>query len=84
MVNFKKHLQFLSFDQQISEINLAIDGIHNLNNMVNVKENIDKKYRAIKELKALRKKIISDNKEIVTLLCILFALINSMSLDLWQ
>ena len=82
MVNFKKHLQFLSFDQQISEINLAIDGIHNLNNMVNVKENIDKKYRAIKELKALKKKIVSGNKEIVTLLCILFVLINSMPLNL--
>ena len=84
MVNFKKHLQFLSFDQQISEINLAIDGIHNLNNMVNVKENIDKKYRAIKGLKALKKKIVSGNKEIVTLLCILFVLINSMPLNLWQ
>ena len=82
MVNFKKHLQFLSFDQQISEINLAIDGIHNLNNMVNVKENIDKKYRAIKGLKALKKKIVSGNKEIVTLLCILFVLINSMPLNL--
>ena len=34
MVNFEKHLQLLSFDQQISEINLAIDRFHNLNNMV--------------------------------------------------
>ena len=82
MVNFKKHLQFLSFDQQISEINLAIDGVHNLNNMIKAKENMDKKYRAIKELKSLRKKLISDNKEIVTLSCILFVLINSMSLNL--
>ena len=30
MLNFKKHLQFLSFDQQISEINFAIDDIYNL------------------------------------------------------
>ena len=29
LVNFKKHLQFLSFDQQISEINFAIDDIYN-------------------------------------------------------
>ena len=84
MINFKKHLQPLSLDEQILEINFAIDRIHNLNNMVDAKENIDKKYRAINELKRLRRKIISDNKEIFILMCILFILINSMSLNLWQ
>ena len=52
--------------------------------MVDTKENIDKKYRAINELKTLRRKIVSDNKEISILMCILFILINSMSLNLWQ
>ena len=52
--------------------------------MVDAKENTDKKYRAINELKRLRRKIISDNKEIFILMCILFILINSMSLNLWQ
>ena len=84
MINFKKHLQPLSLDEQILEINFAIDRIHNLNNMVDEKENIEKKYWAINELKRLRRKIISDNKEIFILMCILFILINSMSLNLWQ
>ena len=76
-----KLLQVLSFDQQMSEINLAIDGIHNLRNMVDARENIDKKYQTIKELKTLKRKIMSGNKEIITLLCILFFLINSMCLN---
>ena len=76
-----KFLQVLSFDQQMSEINLAIDGIHNLRNMVDARENIDKKYQTIKELKTLKRKIMSRNKEIITLLCILFFLINSMCLN---
>ena len=84
MTYFKKILQFLSFEQQIPEINFAIDGIHNLNNMVDAKENIDKKYRTINELKTLKKEIISNNKEIFTLPYILFVLINSMSLNLSQ
>ena len=83
MINFKKHLQPLSLSEQILEINFAIDRTYNLN-MVDAKENIDKKYRAINELKRLRRKIISDNKEIFILMCILFILINSMSLNLWQ
>ena len=83
MINFKKHLQPLSLSEQILEINFAIDRIYNLN-MVDAKENTDKKYRAINELKRLRRKIISDNKEIFILMCILFILINSMSLNLWQ
>ena len=74
-----KFLQVLSFDQQM--INLAIDGIHNLRNMVDARENIDKKYQTIKELKTLKRKIMSGNKEIITLLCILFFLINSMCLN---
>ena len=81
MVNIKKYIQFLSFDQQILEINYTIDGIHNLNNGDDVKENINRKFSSIKELKALRRKIISDNKEITTLLCILFVLINAMPLN---
>ena len=52
--------------------------------MIDVKENIDKKYSIINELRTLKKQIISDNKEIITLLCILFFLINYMSLNLWQ
>ena len=84
MINFKKHLQSLSLDEQILEINFAIERIQNWNNMVDTKENIDKKYRAINELKTLRRKIVSDNKEIFILMCILFILINSMSLNLWQ
>ena len=84
MTYFKKILQFLSFEQQIPEINFAIDGIHNLNNMVDAKENIDKKYRTINELKTLKKEIISNKKEIFTLPYILFVLINSMSLNLSQ
>ena len=40
IVNFKKHLQLLSFDQQISEINSVKDKIYNLNNVVNVQENL--------------------------------------------
>ena len=52
-----------------------------VNNNIEIKENIDRKYSAIDHLQALRKKIILDNKEIITLLCILFVLINSMSLN---
>ena len=52
--------------------------------MIDVKENIDKKYSIINELRTLRRQIMSDNKEKVTLLCILFVLIYSMSLNLWQ
>ena len=56
MVKFKKYIHFLSFDQQILEINYTIDGIHNLNNGDDVKENIHRKFSSIKDLKALRKK----------------------------
>ena len=81
MVKFLKNLQLLSFDEQISEINFAIDRMLKVNNNIEIKENIDRKYSAIDHLQALRKKIILDNKEIITLLCILFVLINSMSLN---
>ena len=40
IVNFKKHLQLLSFDQQISEINSVKDEMYNLNNIANVQENL--------------------------------------------
>ena len=38
-----------------------------VNNNIEIKENIDRKYSAINHLQALRKKIILDNKEIITL-----------------
>ena len=84
MINFKNHLQFLSLDEQISKINFAIDKMHNSTNMHIPGDNIDIKFTTIKELKTLRRKIISNNKEIITLLCILFVLINSMSLNSGQ
>ena len=52
-----------------------------VNNNIKIKENIDRKYSAINHLQALRKKIILDNKEITTLLCILSVSINSISLN---
>ena len=80
MTSFKKYLQFLSFDQQILKINSAIDDMHNCLHLFDEKENISRKYCAINELKTLRRKIISDNKEIIMLLCVLFILIKSLSL----
>ena len=56
-----------------------IDRFHNLNNVVIVIDNIDRNFTKLKELKTLRSKIISDNKETFILLCILFILINSMA-----
>ena len=44
MINFKHFSQFSSFGQPISEINSVIDGIHNLDNMFDVKETTNKKY----------------------------------------
>ena len=40
------------------------------NTIVEIKENIDRKSTAVNELKTLRKKIIKDNKEIITFLYI--------------
>ena len=71
MSKFKKYLQFLSFEQQISKINLAINKMLCLNNMLDVKE----------ELKTLRNQIIKDKKEIITFLSILYILINYLSLN---
>ena len=71
MSKFKKYLQFLSFEQQISKINLAIYKMLCLNNMLDVKE----------ELKTLRNQIIKDKKEIITFLSILYILINYLSLN---
>ena len=71
MSKYKKYLQFLSFEQQISKINLAIYKMLCLNNMLDVKE----------ELKTLRNQIIKDKKEIITFLSILYILINSLSLN---
>ena len=52
------------------------------NNMFDVKEDTNRKYSAINHLKTLRKKIILDNKGIVTFLYALFILINSVPLNL--
>ena len=81
MENFKKYLQFLPFDEQISKINFTISKMRCLDNMFDVKEDTNGKYSAINELKTLRSKIIKDNKKIITFLCILFVLINFMSLN---
>ena len=81
MSKFKKYLQFLSFEQQISKINLAINKMRCVNNMLDVKEDSNKKYNTINELKTLRNQIIKDKKEIITFLSILYILINSLSLN---
>ena len=73
MSNFKKYLQFLSFEQQIPKINLAINKMRCLNNLFDV----NKKYNTINELKTLSNKMIKNNKEVITFLYILFVLINS-------
>ena len=52
--------------------------------MFDVKEDINRKYSKINQLKAFKKKIILDNKEIITFLNILFVLINSISLNSGQ
>ena len=70
MTSFKKNLQFLSFDQQILKINSTIDDMRNFLHLFDEKENISRKYSTINELKTLRRKIISDNKEIIMLLCV--------------
>ena len=80
MTSFKKYLQFLSFDQQILKINSAIDDMRNCLYLFDEKANINRKYSAINELKTLRRKIISENREIIMLLCVLFILIKSLSL----
>ena len=49
-----------------------------------VKVNANRKLIAVKELKTLRKKIIKKSKEIITFLCILFVLTNSLSLKSGQ
>ena len=72
MVEFNKNLQFLSFDEQISKINFTISKMRCLNDMFDVKEDINRKYSEINQLKAFKKKIILDNKEIITFLYILF------------
>ena len=74
----------MSFDEQISEINFAIDGMLKVSNTFDVKEDTDIKYSAINHLKALRSKIIKDNKGIITFLYTLFVLIDYMSLNLKQ
>ena len=58
--------------------------MHCLNNMLDVKEDINKKYNTINELKTLRNEVIKDKKEIIIFLAILFILINSLSLNSGQ
>ena len=82
MENFLKNL--FSFDEQISEINFAIDRMLKVNSNIEIKESIDRKYSAINHLKALRSKIIKDNKGIITFLYTVFVLIDYMSLNLKQ
>ena len=84
MEKFLKNLQLLSFDEQLSEIKITIDGIHKLNNRSDTEENINRYYSAINYLKALRSKRIKDNKGIITFPYTLFVLIHSVSLDLKQ
>ena len=84
MEKFLKNLELLSFDEQLSEIKITIDGIHKLNNRSDTEENINRYYSAINHLKALRSKRIKDNKGIITFLYTLFVLIHSMSLNLEQ
>ena len=81
MTSFKKYLQFLSFDQTILKIDSIIGDIRNCLQLFHEKENINRKYSAINELKTFRRKIISDNKEIIMLLSTLFILIKSSSLN---
>ena len=42
MSKYKKYLQFLLFEQQISKINLAINKMRCVNNMLDVKEDSNK------------------------------------------
>ena len=55
-----------------------------MNNRSDAEENINRNYSAINHLKALRSKIIKDNKGIITFLYTLFVLIHSVSLDFKQ
>ena len=81
MTSFKKYLQFLSFDQTILKIDSTIGDIRNCLQLFHEKENINRKYSAINELKTLRRNIISDNKEIIILLCTLFIFKKSLTLN---
>ena len=81
MTSFKKYLQFLSFDQTILKIDSTIGDIRNCLQLFHEKENINRKYSAINELKTLRRKIISGNKEIIILLCTLFIFKKSLTLN---
>ena len=83
MENVFRNLHLLSFDEQISEINFAIDRMLKVNSNIEIKESIDRKYSAINHLKALSSKIIKD-KGIIEFLYTLFISITSMTLNLEQ
>ena len=81
MSKFKKYPHL---NNKYQKINLSIKKMHCLNNMLDVKEDINKKYNTINELKTLRNEVIKDKKEIIIFLTILFILINSLSLNSGQ
>ena len=51
MVKFKKSLQLLSFNEQISEINFAIDGMLKVSNTFDIKQDTDRKCKSSKSIK---------------------------------
>ena len=74
--NLKNIYSFYHFNNNIKS-NLARNKMRCVNNMSDVKEDINKKYNTINELKTLTNKIKKDNKLVITFLYILFFLINS-------
>ena len=84
IVNLKSIYNFYHLKHKY-QINYTIDRIHSSIIMADdVKVNANRKLIAVKELKTLRKKIIKKSKEIITFLCILFVLTNSLSLKSGQ
>ena len=55
MVDFKRYLQYLSPENQICEIDSTLQDFYKSNRKG---ENVNKKFRIINELKALKKKAI--------------------------
>ena len=79
--NLKNIYSFYYLNNKYQKINLPINKMHCVNNMLDVKEDSNKKYNTINELKTLRNQIIKDKKEIITFLSILYILINYLSLN---
>ena len=55
MIDFKRYLQYLSPENQICEIDSTLQDFYKSNRKG---ENVNKKFRIINELKALKKKAI--------------------------